>query len=233
MYNSLEELMAETEKNLMSYAENKEYCFSMYDMMRKRLDDCIKSGDYKSLSDLLPYYEEREAFPRLIHSGETIKIYVLIKFTLAELESGRTPFLSSVSSYDEFLRQYTLTIFAFRRLELALSETAMEEAKTYLRLIPLTVHAARTISQYERFENYQRLYWNLYLCMRHDWPILDKIGWLTFLLGKVNFTEAILELSSLYIENGEYTKAYLYLLQIPSPSQEIADIITSLGDYIK
>lgn len=233
MYDSLEELMEETEKNMASYSENREYCFSMYDMLRKRLDNCIKSRDYKSLSDLLPYYEKREAFPRLIHSGETLRIYASVKFTLAELEAGKEPFLSSVSSYDEFLQQYTLTVFSFRRLELALSETAMEEAMVYLQSIPLTVYAARIISRCEYFENFQRLYWNLYLCMRHCWPLLDKIGWLTFLTKKAKSMEIITELSSLYIENGEYTKAYLYLLQIPSPTQEIADIITSLGDYIK
>lgn len=108
MYCSLEELMMKKiEKGMMSYAKNKEYCLSVYDILRKRLNDYIKTQDYKLLSDLLPYYEEREAFPRLIHSGETIKIYVLIKFTLAELEIGRTPFLPSVSSYEEFLRQYS------------------------------------------------------------------------------------------------------------------------------
>lgn len=231
-YDTLEEFLQHLEGQMISREENKEYSLSVHALLRQGLDDCIRSGDYGSVESLLPYFEPSSATPKCYHSGETKRIYTLIMIVMLELKGNEELFLSSVSGYQELVEQYTLTLFSMRRLELALSEASMQEASAYLQSIPLSIHAARLISENEYFENYQRLYWNLYSCMRGRWSVVSRVLWLTHMLQTAESARVLLELSSLYLEMGEYRKAYQYLQRIPSPSPETVTLISSLKELL-
>lgn len=229
-YNTWEDLIRESEQNMQQLEENKSYCFAVYDTMRRQIDSCLLSKSYPALLELLPYFNAPEAYPRLRHSGETRKIHILLNALKLELQYHKEPFVSSAQNCEELFTQYTLTIFALRRLELALSPEAMDEAVSYLTSIPFNVYIARIIIENEYFENYGRLYWSLYRHMETLWPVTDRIQWMTCLLEKEPSQNVLLELSSLYITIQCYDKAYQYLLQIPSPSPETAALIHSLKE---
>lgn len=229
-YHSWKELIEESEDNMKKLEENKAYCFSIYEQMYHLMDSCLKKGDYYPLLEMLPYFEEPEKYPRLHHSSETRRIHIILNILKLELKYDKLPFLSSVHSYNDYIKQYTMTIFALRRLELMLSSSDMEEAVSYLTSIPFNIFAARFISENEYFENYENLYWNLYSCMKSIWSLSDKIQWLICLLDKEVTTRTLLELSSLYIEAKDYAAAYRYLTQIPEPSSETLALISTLKE---
>lgn len=229
-YSTWEEVIKECEDNMKSLEENKAYCFSVYEQMHRLMDSCLQNNDYDSLLEILPYFEEPDKYPRLHHSSETRRIHVILNALKMELKYEKLPFLSSVHSHDDFMKQYTMTVFALRRLELMLSPSDMEEAVSYLTSIPFNIYSARFISENEYFENYENLYWNLYSCMKSIWSPGDKIQWLVCLLDKEPSSRTLLELSSLYFEIEDYAAAYRYLTQIPEPSSETLALISSIKE---
>lgn len=232
-YRTWDELIEEAESNMLKREENKDYCFAVYESMHHHFDSCLSRREYEPLLDLLPYFEEPDSYPRLYHSGETRKLHILLNFLKLELKHEKDPFLSTVNDFDGFLNQYLLTVFAMRRLELELSEDSMAWAYEYLTSIPFSVYAARIIAENEYFENYGNLYWNLYTCMKSIWPIEDKILCLHYLLNEEPSSRVLLELSSLYIEIHDFSKAYQCLISIPSPSQEVTTLISSLKELLR
>lgn len=231
-YQNLDELIQETEANFKKLEADKSYCLSVYQNMRQHMDFCLGSRQYDALFDLLPYFEKPDSYPQFHNSSETKRIHILLNILKLEIKYKKEPFISAVNSFRDFMEQYLLTVFAMRRLELALSEEAMAEAASYLTSVPLTIYAAMFISQNEYFENHGNLFWNLYTCMKSLWPINDKIQWLTWLLERESIQPAILELSSLYMEINNYSRAYQYLTTIPSPSGDIAALISSLKEHL-
>lgn len=231
-YQNLNELLQEAERDFQKIDADKSYCFDLYKNMQQHIDLCLGNKQYEALFDLLPYFEEPDSYPQFRNSAETKRIHILLNILKLELKYEKTPFLSTANDYNSIMEQYLLTIFAMRRLELALSEEAMAEAATYLTSIPLTIYAAMFISQNEYFENYGNLFWNLYTCMKPFWTISDKIQWLTWLFEREPFQQAILELASLYMEVHNYSRAYEYLTAIPSPTQDIAALISSLKELL-
>lgn len=229
---SLKEFLLERELDMQKHEKAKSYCFSMYDKIYRHINSCLSKKNYEGLLELLPFFEDPDSYPQFYHSAETRKVYILLNFLKLELKYEKEPFLSTVNDFNGFLDQYLLTVFAMRRLELALSEPAMAEANTYLTSIPLNIHAARIIAENEYFENFGNLYWNLYVCMKSFWSMDDKIYWLICLLKKESLQRAVLELSSLYLEIQDYPNAYRQLITIPSPSEEITTLISSLKELL-
>ncbi|MBD5545735.1 MAG: hypothetical protein HDR01_16220 [Lachnospiraceae bacterium] len=229
---SLNALLQETELHMQKMQTDKTYSFNLHQHIQQHVDFCLGSKQYEALFDLLPYFEAPDSYPQFHNSSETIKIYVLINILKLELENQKTPFLSVANDFDSIMEQYLLTVFSMRRLELALSKEAMDEAAAYLTSVPLTIYAAFLISTHEYFENYGNLFWNLYTCMKSFWPLDDKILWLMWLLEKTPAQQAILELASLYIEIHDYSKAYQILNTISSPSKDITDQISSLKELL-
>ncbi|MBD5545738.1 MAG: hypothetical protein HDR01_16235 [Lachnospiraceae bacterium] len=231
-YESLNEFLQEAERDLQKLEADKSYCLDLYKSMQQHIDLCLGTKQYESLFDLFPYFEEPDSYPQFHNSSETKRIHILLNILKLELKYEKTPFLSTANDYNGIMAQYLMTIFAMRRLELALSEEAMAEAATYLTSVPLTIYAAMFISQNEYFENYENLFWNLYTCMKSIWPIGDKIQWLTWLFEREPVQQATLELASLYMEVHNYSRAYQYLTAIPSPSKDIVALISSLKELL-
>ncbi len=231
-YQSLDELIQKAEANFKKLEADKSYCLSVYQNMRQHVDFCLDSRQYEALFDLLPYFEEPDSYPQFHNSSDTKRIHILLNILKLEIKYKKEPFISAVNSFKDFMEQYLMTVFAMRRLELALSEEAMAEASSYLTSVPLSIYAAMFISQNEYFENHGNLFWNLYTCMKPIWSIEDNIQWLTWLLEREPVRHAILELSYLYMEIQNYSRAYQYLITIPSPSKEIAALISSLKELL-
>lgn len=229
-YNTWDELIQESERNMLQLDEDKEYCFSIYKEMRECVDLCLKSNEYQPLFDLLPYFEKPEDYPRLRHTGETRRLNIMINALKLETKYHKNSFLSTTTDYENLFEQYTLTIFALRRLELKLSETSIEEAENYLTSIPFNIYIARLIIENEYFENYENLYQSLYHCFKNIWSIPDKIQWLVCLFQKAPNNKTLLEISSLYIELSDYKSAYHYLTKIASPSPEAKALISSIKE---
>lgn len=231
-YQNLNELFQKSERNLQKLETDKSYCFDLYKTMKQHIDVCLGNKQYEALFDLLPYFENPDSYPQFHNSSETRRIYILLNILKLELKYEKAPFLSTANDFKHIMEQYLLTVFAMRRLELALSEETMAEAAAYLTSLPLTIYAAMFISQNEYFENYKNLFWNLYTCMKPFWSIGDKIQWLTWLFERDPVQPAILELASLYMEVHNYSRAYEYLTAIPSPSKDIAALISSLKELL-
>ncbi|MBD5464735.1 MAG: hypothetical protein HDR22_02775 [Lachnospiraceae bacterium] len=231
-YQNLNELFQESERILQKLETDKSYCFDLYKTMKQHIDVCLGNKQYEALFDLLPYFEEPDSYPQFHNSSETRRIRILLHILKLELKFEKTPFFSTANDFNSLMEQYLLTVFAMRRLELALSEEAMAEAAAYLTTISPSIYAAMFLSQQEYFENYGNLYWNLYTCMKSFWSIVDKIQWLTWLFDKEPIQAAILELASLHMEVRNYSKAYQYLTTIPSPSKDIVALISSLKELL-
>lgn len=141
-YHSWEELIEAYEHDMLRLEEDKTDCFAIYDHIREHINTCLAQKSYDSLSELLPYLNPSKPYPKFHHNGATMKIYFLLNALNAELKYNTCIFMSSASDYEQLLSQYALTVFAMRRLELAFSTQAMEEAKTYLTSIPFSVYTA-------------------------------------------------------------------------------------------
>ncbi len=232
-YLNLEESIVAFEEYMQQLENDKEYCMNLYAHMRQCFDENLANGTYASLFELLPYFEDPDAYPMFHPSSETKMIFVLLNTLKLELKYGKQPFIQTVHSYAELQEQYALTVFALRRLELALSEDSMNEACSYLRSLPLNVYAAGLIITNEYFENYKRLYRSLYQCMQDIWTSQDKIYWLLSLSKYDSSEEIMLELASAYMESNDYSGAYQVLLQITNPSAETISIISSLKELFQ
>lgn len=231
-HHTIPELIEAFEEYTQQLETDKEYCLNVYSKMRQHIDQCITQKTYYSLFELLPYFEEPDDYPQFHPSSETRVIFVLLNILKMEFKYNTQFFLSTVNSYAEFKQQYTLTVFAFRRLELALSDIYMAEACSYLKTLPLSVYAAKIIIENEYFENHKLLYKNLYRCMQDIWSLQDRIYWLLSLSEYDSSEDTLLELASACLENNDYSGAYQILLKIRKPSAEAASIITSLGEAL-
>ena len=226
------EWLKKYEKEMQQLETDKEYTFSVYEKMHNVLDSCLKSKNYASLFQLLPYFEDPDSHPQLHYSADARRIHILLNILKIELKYQKPCFGSTVDCYEDFFEQYIQTIFCLRRLELALYPELMNEAAEYLRSISISIYAAKLITENEYFENFETLYWNTYFTMESVWSVEDKILWLNFLLEKVTSPQILTELASLCIEIGDYKQAYQHLDSIPSPSPEITDMITTLKDFL-
>lgn len=231
-FNSWEELITESELNMTKLAQDQSACFQIYDFIKNHFNSCLATKDYFRLLELLPYFEDPSSYPQFHHSGETMRIYFYLHILKSEQNHQMKPFISNVSNYDEFLQQYTLTLFSIRRMELMLSNKSLMEASAYLHSIPFNVYVARIIVENEYFENFHNIYWNLYECMKDIWSIYEQIQWLVCLFQKEPSTKLSLELGLLYLKINRPDKAFNYLQQIPSPTPEIQSLISSLKELL-
>lgn len=219
-------LQVEAEASNISY--KKIVSFEFYQKVEDTLNSCLITRDYSQLFDFLDYFEHREKYPNILHSADTRRIYVTILFLKYELNEKSEVFLSSVSSYQEFLQQYVSTIFALRRMELQSSTELMYEASAYVQSIPLSVYAARGIIENEYFENRVNIYWNLYQAKKSQWDLKERSILLYQLLEYGDSLRAYLELSSICMENRDYKQAYNILSKIPNPTPQIIDLMSTL-----
>lgn len=231
-YASWEELILACEQDMIALENDKEYCFSIYRKMKTRIDTCLQTQDYHSLLDLSVYFDEPDQFPQFHQSGETRRIQILLNFLNLELKHNVTPFVSNVTDYVSFMEQYMLTVFALRRLELALSDDAVSEAAGYLNSIPFSIYSALIIIENESFENYERLYWSLYQNIDF-WSITDKIYLLERCHKKAPSDRILIELASLYLETNAPHNAYSCLSDILSPSEDITKLLNLLKEKIE
>jgi proteasome lid subunit RPN8/RPN11 len=182
---SLKEQLNIFDEQLDRFEADKDYCMEVYQHMQELADECFRSGEYDKLFELSPYFESPKSYPKFHMTGETYRINILLNIIRIEHSyPGSVPFLSDVDSFESYVEKYTLTIFALRRLELALAEQSMQEARAYLENIHLSPYVAAIIVENERFEKCPRLYWNLYECMADIWTAEEKIFWLKLFDGE-------------------------------------------------
>ena len=210
---------------------NKDYCFAIYQKIHEHIDRCLSTSAYSALLNLLSFFETPDSYPQFHQSAATLKVYTILNFLKLELKYSVTPFVSTTHNFDELIQQYTLTIFALRRLELELSPDSIAQAQNYLCSIPVNIFNAQIMIANELFENQERLYWNLYQCMKDTWTISNNIYWLTALLDITQKDYILLELSSLYMELHEYHTAYTYLEKLKIHSPEVQYIESILKEY--
>lgn len=230
--NKWDKFIQECELEFNKLEEDKSYCFTIYEKIIQHFNLCLKTKQYKSLLDLIDYFTKPDSYPNFHLTAEMRRTFVLLNILTIELKHEKIPFVSTANDFNSFQEQYILTVFAMRRLELMLSDDSMNEAQSYLLSIPFSMYAARFILENEIFENYQKLYWNLYICMKSAWSATDKIQWLVCILEKSPSDEILLEIASLYLEFPHYPKAYEYLTQIQKPSSQIIELISSIKELI-
>lgn len=228
----LADLAEKYEREVNALITDRPYCLKIYEYMRQHLKSCLDTQNYTALFKLAPYFDNPEDYPHFHVSAETRKIHIMLNFLRLELKYDKEPFISSVSDFSSFIQQYTLTVFALRRLEMELNPESMQEAISYLVSIPLNIYAAKIITENEYFENYNRLYTNLYQSMDTIWSTEDKILWLHFLLEKKTSDATLLELSSLYMDIQDFNTACDMLMQIKAPSSETLSLISLLKEAL-
>lgn len=231
IHNSWDDVLKECDENMRQLEQDKAYCFEKYEEIRTHIDFCLTNKDYSSLMTLFEYFKEADYKPHLHITAETFRVMTLLQFLSMELEIGKTPFVSSANDFASFMEQYTLTIFALRRLEFEISDQAMAEAVAYLNSIPFNIYSAMIIIDREYFENYEKLYWTLYHNMS-SWTIIDKIQWLEFLQKRIQTPETFMELASLYLEINVPDQALFCLHSIKNPNEEILDLINLLKENL-
>lgn len=225
-------LLLKIDKEAQESKKKQKDSFAFYQMIESSLDTCLSTGNYQGILELEKYFEDSKRYPNIIHSGETRRVYVMILFLKIELEKGITPYISSVSSYQQFMDQYIQTIFALRRIELQMDPMLVDEAVYYIRSIPLTSYAAAGIITNEYFENHKILYWNIYEAKKDQWSISEQMGWLYKLINYGDDMRAYLALSSLCMENCDYLQAYEMLEKISNPNSEIKQLMNCLKEVI-
>lgn len=172
------------EKDIRKLEIDKEQCFQLYDYIKEYTDKCLSSCTYSELLALLPYFEDQDSYPYFHPSAETHRIYIMLNFLQLELRYGKELFISSTPDYESYTRQYILTVFAFRRIELAFCPEEQQDAIEFLTSIPLSVYAAHIIISNEYFENYDKIYWGVYFSMKSIWSTADQIQWLSLFSTK-------------------------------------------------
>jgi hypothetical protein len=177
----LEEELKKIDEDYELYEADKTYCMDVYNHMKEHMDECLKNRQYDRMLELSQYFDSIKSYPKFHMTAEIYRINILL--IIVRIESryfGSVPFLSDIDSYDDCMEQYTLSIFAMRRLELALTEQSMQEACVYLGSIHLSAYTAAIIVENELFEKCPRLYMKLYECMADLWTEEEKVFWLRF-----------------------------------------------------
>ena len=154
---------------LKSDEQKQQFSLKIHDTIKACVNQGLESKNYTSLFRLLPYYEETEKFPLLVHSGETYRIYTILQILQLEYKYHKPLYISVTRNYTELLSQYYNTVFSLRRIELNVSDALVSQAKEYLLSIPLSCLAVECILNKERFENFDsiysallELYWNIW-----------------------------------------------------------------------
>lgn len=214
--------------NLME--KNKDYRIRTMKEVMETVDHGLQTGDYTDLPGLTKVLSAPQGQNILIPSRETRMLYLILTSLQQELKHGKIPFLSNVKNCGQLFEQYLYTVFSLRRLELSFSEEAVAEAEHYLTSIPFNIYIGYIIIDNELFENYPRLYRNVYSCMKNTWAIPDKIAWLTEFPGRDTSPDILLELAYLYMEIHAYRNACQCLEKISSPTAEITSLINTLKE---
>lgn len=229
---SHEELVKSFETEMEYLKRDREYTLSIYQKIETLMENCLKSGEYSRLFELLPYFEEPDTYPRFHLNADSHRVHVTLNVLKLELAYHSSCFLSTVKSYSDFLKQYIQTVFYLRRLELSFSSEAMVEAAHYIQALPLSIYAAKIISENERFENYERLYLNLHYAMQAVWKKEEKQLWLRFLAEKASHAPVLLETASLCMDMEDYHTAVACLSAIPAPEPETKQLLTTLKELL-
>ncbi len=174
----------EHETNLQQLDDHREYCLAFYKEMREIVTDFLMRKAYEELSEAFPCFEEPEKYPEFHHIGETRKLHVILSALKLELKLNKTPFVALAESFDDLLSLYQMCVFAFRRLELCLSDASLEEAASFLAPLPISIYFAMAVIENERFENHTRLSWNLYELKKVDWSESEQIQFLNYYMNK-------------------------------------------------
>ncbi len=138
--------------------QKQQFSLKIYDKIKSCINQCLETQNYDSLFRLLPYYEEPQKFPLLVHSGETYRIYTILQILQLEYKYHKPLYISVTRNYTELLSQYYNTVFSLRRIELNVSDALISQAKEYLLSIPLSCFAVECILNKERFENFDSIY---------------------------------------------------------------------------
>lgn len=219
-------------QDLQNYEKDKEYCFDIYKKISEFVSDCLLKQDYARLLTLQDFFNNIKQYPRFHHSAETRRISIMLLFLKFELEKGLPPFISTTKSYDEFMEQYLLTVFAMRRLEIGLSAESMEEANLFLSSVPFHVYTAIFLSEYELFSHYESLVFHIYVGRKESWSIPEQIHWLTHSLKRTASDRILTALSLLHMELQDFAHAYEYLQKISNPASETLSLIQILKEHL-
>lgn len=223
-----DELEQRIEREERERAEKKDYSFSVYHIIQDTFDEKLAAKDYPGLLTLLDYFENSEAYPNLVQSSETRRVYISLLVLQLELKYNDTIFLSAVSSYQEFINHYVTTNFALRRLELNISPSMTEEASAFLNSFPISFFAVRGFFENELFERPFQTCHAVYNIKKEQWSTNSKISCLEFLNSATYSEKLLLEQATLCIENHAYVQACQTLSLIKEPTNEIRSLISTL-----
>jgi len=232
-YNSWQQLQSDVDQDEINLNIKKETSFLFYSQICNTVNDSLSSQNYKALSDLVALFESPEIADNIIQSGDMRKIYIIALFTKVELKNNLAPFVSNLTDYQNLLCHYMQTIFALRRIEVNLNDSFAQEAYSFLNELSISAYAISGLLENEYFERTISLYWAVYKIKKAYWSISEKGYWLGKLIELGDESKAYLELSSLCLENHDYSQAYSFLTKIKNPSVEIVQLIQTLKGVLE
>lgn len=169
----LTELYRGTEKHLQQLGQDLYAAQKAYENIIFFINAALDSRHYSALPQLLPYMEKGEGELALRYIDKAHRFLCVLNIITLELDYQKDLFCADCGSAEALWEKYTLTVFAFRRLLLRLSEESVSQAVSYLQNNPISLFAAYMIIQDARMIPAKNLYETLATVYAEHWDAED------------------------------------------------------------
>lgn len=170
---ALTELYQNTEKHYRQLAQDLDAAQNAYENIISSIDTALESKNYDILPELITYMENGEGELALRYMDKAHRFLCVLNIVTLELKYRKELFCADCSSAETLWEKYTLTVFAFRRLLLRLSEESVRDAVYYLQSTPISPFAAYMITQDARMIPTQDYYKTLATIYAEHWSTDD------------------------------------------------------------
>lgn len=170
---NLTELYQSTEKHYQQLKQDLDAAQKAYENLISSIDAALRNRNYGALPELLPYMEKGEGELALRYMDRAHRFLCVLNIVALELKYRKNTFCADCDSAETLWEKYTLTVFAFRRLLLKLSEESVQEAIYYMQSNPISPFAAYMIIQDARMIPEKSLYETLAAVYAEHWDAED------------------------------------------------------------
>nr|WP_318684672.1 hypothetical protein [uncultured Acetatifactor sp.] len=152
------------------YKQEYPLALAAFQSIQSTVNEGLRENNHLIMLSLIPFIENGDGNLAFQYIGKTRRILRILYILRLEDRYGFRAFTCEVSSWDDLLEKYMLSLFALRRLAFSLSSQSEEEAACFLlqnRLSPFAVYVLcsneliiPSRALYKKIENISSQFWS-------------------------------------------------------------------------
>lgn len=128
----LENILLESEQFFEKCNEEYPLALLAYHKISQIVDTALQQNDYTYLLSLLPYMETDEGYLAFQYIGEARYLLRILNIIALEEKYHTSSFICQISTKQELVEKYKLSLFSLRRIVFSLSSESVADAEHFL-----------------------------------------------------------------------------------------------------